>query len=861
MTEPLVDNSNRPEGKFQATILVAVALALITFAVYWPVARHDFLNYDDTQYVTENSRVLSGLSWDNVRWAFGTFHASNWHPITWLSHMLDVELFGVRPMGHHLVNLLLHVINSVLLLLVLKRMTQALWPSAFVAALFALHPLHVESVAWVSERKDVLSAFFFLLTLAAYAGYVSRLNAPAAGRQGAAWGYYTLAVLCFALGLMSKPMLVTLPFVLLLLDFWPLGRTAFEDSYLGLTTGRRLPALRRLLLEKVVFLALSIFSCVLTYQAQARGGAVTALEALPLSMRLENAVVAYFDYLVNMFWPTKLAVFYPHPEAWPSGRVALAALILVAVTALTLWKARRRPYLTVGWLWYLGMLVPVIGVVQVGLQYMADRYTYLPLVGIAIMVAWGLAEAADRLHCRPVIACAGAVAMLCALASVTRLQTLFWSDSETLFWRAIKVTSDNYIAHHNIALAQAKQFRLKSAIAHFETAIQIKPDFAKAHNNLGYTLHSIGRHQEAVAAYREALRLDPRMAPAHNNLANAYFQAGQSDLALHHYEQALAAKPDYAEAHYDLGVLFAAAGRFDEAEHHYAEALRLRPAYPEAHNNWGILLMNQGRWAEGAGHFEMALCIAPRYAEAAYNLGVALAQQGKFQEAAAAYARALDANSTLIPARLALSSVLERQGQLAEAARQLSEVLTIQPQYLEAHTRLGQLLAAQEKYKEAADHYSQALTAQPTNQALYCHLAVALSAQGKVAEAIAQYRQALLINSEVPEALNNLAWLLASTPNATLRHGAEAVRLAEKACTLTERKVPVFLGTLAAAYAEAGRFDEAVATAEEAIAKAEAAGQKEIAARNRELIELYRAGKACHQAPAPEKNPTDPLRN
>ena len=788
MTEPLVDNSNRPEGKFQATILVAVALALITFAVYWPAVYNGFVNFDDPDYITGNPRVLSGLTVENVRWAFTSYHSSNWHPLTWLSHMLDARLFGTRPAGHHLVSVLWHVINSVLLLLVLKRMTQALWPSAFVAALFAFHPLHVESVAWVSERKDVLSAFFFLLTLAAYAGYVSRLNAPAAGRQGGAWGYYTLAVLCFALGLMSKPMLVTLPFVLLLLDFWPLRRLA--PDYPKVEWRRA----GRLLVEKVPFFALTLASSVVTFMVQRASGAVVSLGHAPFENRLANALVSYCRYLGKTFWPVDLAAFYPYRVyGWDDWQVWGAVLLLVGVSVAVVLAARRARYSPVGWFWFLGMLVPVIGFVQVGKQAWADRYTYLPHIGLFLLLVWAVSGMVRHFKAArlPALAAAALLGVCCGV--LTHRQTAVWRSSRTLFEHAARVTSGNFVAY--------------------------------------------------------------------GVLATVLVDEGKLDEALEYCQKALALSPGYPEAHNTLGAIYTRQRKFAEAQRHYELALQTDATYSESFAGLADVFNLQRRHVEAEAKAREAVRLGPLNVVAWFQLATALHHQGKLDEAEACYRRILELNPALYTPRRFLGNLLAAQGRTDQAIAQYQDALRIQPADADTRTVLGAVLLEQGRIEEAAAQLAEAVRLAPTNALANYQLAIVQQGTGKLPEAIASYRAALESQPAWPEALNNLAWLLASSAEATLRHGAEAVRLAEKACTLTERKVPVFLGTLAAAYAEAGRFDEAVATAEEAIAKAEAAGQKEIAARNRELIELYRAGKACHQAPVPEKNPTDPLRN
>ncbi|TMB07957.1 MAG: tetratricopeptide repeat protein, partial [Deltaproteobacteria bacterium] len=465
------------------TLPIAVLLALATLLAYWRVVQCGYLNLDDDLYVTANPAVWGGLTLAGARWALTATHAGLWHPLTWLSHMLDVQLFGPNPAGHHATNLLLHVANVVVLLLVLVRATGALWPSAAVAALFALHPLHVESVAWVAERKDVLSGFFGLTTIWAYVRYAQR---PAPGR-------YALVVLSLALGLMAKPMLVTLPLVLLLLDRWPLRR--------GMSL--------RLVVEKLPLLALAAAASVMGIVAGQRADAVGSLARFPLEARLANALVSYARYLGKTLWPSRLAVFYPYPSAWPAWQLAGAAVLLAAVTTVAIVHMRRRPYLLVGWLWFLGMLFPVSGVVQDGSQAMADHFTYLPLIGLFVMVAWGGQDLLARCPVPPPALKASALALLLALGCTTWRQVGYWHDSTRLFTHALEVTSANWLAHNNLGDALAREGKLEEATGHFAESVRLEPSNPDAHYNLGVALHRQGRPAEATLHYREALRLAP----------------------------------------------------------------------------------------------------------------------------------------------------------------------------------------------------------------------------------------------------------------------------------------------------------------------------------------------------------------
>ncbi len=587
-------------------LVVCTILALSTLAIYWPVTGHQFISYDDREYVTDNDHVQAGLTSKSLYWSFTTPHAANWHPLTWLSHILDVHLHGTDAGGHHLTSLLLHVANTVLLLCVLCRMTGARWSSSFVAALFALHPLHVESVAWVAERKDVLSTFFWMLTLLAYVRYVER---PAVNR-------YLPVVLFLALGLMSKPMLVTLPFVLLLLDYWPLKR--FRPGQPGGT---------RLVLEKVPLFALSTASAVVTNLVQRAGGTVEPLSVHPISFRIANALVSYVAYLRKMLWPGDLAVFYPFPRAIPWWHVAGALLLLASISLVAIRAARRNPYLVVGWLWYLGTLVPVIGLVQVGAQAMADRYTYVPLIGIFIIIAWGAPDLLARWrHAEKGLAVA-AIALLSLLAAATLLQVRHWARTHTLFEHALRVTEDNYVAHYNLGIDLLERNETTEAIRHLAEAVRIQPRFAEAHNNLGNSLEQLGRRAEAIDHYSRALRANPSMATAHYNLGLALAKQGKAPEAIHHLSEALRTRPGYAEAHNNLAIVLADQGRTDEAIDHLAEALRIDPEYARAHFNLGVVLADQGRLDEAIRHYSEALRIDPDDLEARRRLDRALAMR------------------------------------------------------------------------------------------------------------------------------------------------------------------------------------------------------------------------------------------
>jgi protein O-mannosyl-transferase len=579
----------RPSSQAQSELIksgiVCIFLATIVWIVFGQTLRHDFINYDDNEYVCENPRIVSGLSLDGIQWAFSHVHAGNWHPLTTISHMLDCQLYGLQPWGHHMTNVLLHVLAAVFLFLALRRLTGALWPCAVVASVFAIHPLRVESVAWISERKDVLSGVFFMLILLAYAGY-ARSNRPSPGR-------YTVVVVLFALGLTCKPTLVTLPFVLLLLDYWPLQRLAMPSSISKIRcSAHSHPAGRRdkisasrtplpkkpveyLFVEKIPFFVLSAASCVATLLAEER--AVITLRQLTFGDRLANAVVSYVAYLGQMIWPAGLAVVYPFPQGgWNIIQTILALLVLLLISVVFFTWRVKYPFLLVGWLWFLGMLVPMIGIVQVGMQIRADRYTYLSEIGLYLLVTWGAIEVFSKWRRGREVSIALALLIVTGLMADAYSQTSFWRDSETLWNRALANTSNNYVAKTHLADVLVKKGRLNEAISHLREALKIS-DYPTAHYNLGYALASKDNWADAIASFRAAIRVRPNYPQAHSNLAVSLSKMGRTEEALAEFREAVRLDENYRDAHCNLAILMLQLGRRDEAVAHFREALRLKP--------------------------------------------------------------------------------------------------------------------------------------------------------------------------------------------------------------------------------------------------------------------------------------------
>ena len=569
--------------RYRSEIIVSLFLIVSVFAVYWQVGNHAFIILDDDDYVTENRHVQAGWTMEGLGWAFTTRFHRHWHPLTWLSHMTDSQLFGLDAGWHHLSSVFLHMANSLLLFFVFRRMTGALFRSAFVAALFALHPLHVEPVAWVADRKDVLSAFFWMLTMWAYVRYAEH---PGVTK-------YALVFAAFILGLMAKSMVVTLPFVLLLMDYWPLERFEFGPSRRegkpknrkGLHARYQKAAALRLIWEKALFF-LIVAACgvvaVVVFQSTFNPN---LSRYLPTKLHMASSLVYYVSYIGKIFYPLNLATPYPDPHMVPLWHVGGAGLLLLGISFLVFWHRRRYPYLLVGWLWYLITLVPVIGLVRFGPHKLADRYTYIPLIGIFVILAWGVPDLVTGWRYRRMVMAMSTVMVLLGCMMGTWLQVRYWKDSISVFKHAVNVTADNAMAHNNLGVALSQQGHFKEAIHHYSEAIRIRPDHAKAHNNLGLRLAEQGRLTEAIHHYSEAIRIEPDYAQAHNTLGVALSRQGRLTEAMGHFSEALKIKPGYAEAHNNMGAGLAEQGRLEEAVKHFSEALKIKPDYSSAHKN------------------------------------------------------------------------------------------------------------------------------------------------------------------------------------------------------------------------------------------------------------------------------------
>jgi tetratricopeptide (TPR) repeat protein len=655
------------DPQFQSRCLIYGGLALVTLAVYLPALHHGFVEYDDQQYVTDNPRVQAGLSWTGLVWAFG-FHAGNWHPLAWLSHMADCQFYGARAGGHHLTSILLHIASTLLLFSVLNRMTNAMWRSAAVAALFAWHPLHVESVAWVAERKDVLCAFFWMLTLWLYVRHAAR---PSIAR-------YLFALGSFVLCLMAKPMGVTLPFVLLLLDYWPLGRVTGD--------GWRVASVRRLVVEKIPFLALSAIACVLTLRAQEL--AIVSTAGLPVSQRVAHALVAYNHYLVAMFVPQNLAVYYPYQIQLPTLTIACAIIVLGLTTLLAL-NMRCRPWLMVGWLWYLGTLVPVIGLVQVGDQAWADRYTYLPLIGLFVAIVW---FACEIIKSRLVLQCASVI-VAAGLIAATSAQLGYWQNTRTLFEHTDKVTPKNYMAITILGSLLAKEHKYDEAMGYYRTALRYSPGFPEAHFFLGNALDEQGKLDEAVAEYQKSLWFRPTQEQTHIFMGIALAKQKKYEEAMAHYNAALKLNPDSAVAQNNLARLLHTLGKLDAAVEHYHAALEIDPKLALAHNNLGILLIQKGKLTEGAVQLREAMRLDPTNSETRLNLAFALNQQQQWPEAADLFSKIVRGDLPDPKAHYEFAVALAHLKRAREAMSQYASALLMQPDFPDALDGLAWILS------------------------------------------------------------------------------------------------------------------------------------------------------------------------
>lgn len=748
-------------------ILPGALLAAAVFAVFAQLGRYDFVEYDDPDYVTENSIVRRGLSGEGLRWAFTTDHMGHWHPLTWISHMLDVEMFGVAAGPHHLVNVGFHLANTLLLFGLLANVTRQIWPSFAAAALFGIHPLRAESVAWIAERKDVLSTLLWLLTMATYVRWTRS--------RALAWYGATLA--CLTLGLMAKPMLVTLPFALVLFDVWPLRR--LELPRLGVMRpaapsrrGAPLPqpdaaAPTALLAEKAPMLALVAAISVVAYMTQASSGAVAKLGDIPMSIRLTNAVVAYASYLGKVLWPANLAVLYPYRLDLPAWQAIAAGLTLAAITFLAVRAAARHPYALVGWLWYLGTLVPVIGLIQIGDQSMADRYTYIPSIGIFVAAAWLGSAAIAHYRIPTRIAAAAIAAVISIYSAVAWRQVGRWQDGATLLAHTAAVTRRNHVALTNLGAVLADRARYDEAVEQLERALSYKPDYSTAIHNLGMIYWQRGDSDKAIAYYRKALAIDPNAAGTLSNLGLALTLLGHPEEALVELEAAIRLHPEDSRAHNNLGVALRALGRTDEAMEHFHEAMRLRHDYADPYNNIGGILSADGRFEEAEENFRTALRLSPGLVEGHFNLGRLLLHRGRAEESVNHLTEAARLDPHGPERRQWLGDALRAAGRAGEAAQHYRAILTADRHNSGAHYGLALALTESGNPEEALEHFDAALRSNPDNAQMHNDLGVALFALGRTAEAVDQFERALRLDPMLADARTNLEFTGRNPPPPT----------------------------------------------------------------------------------------------
>ncbi len=747
-------------------VLIYLLLTIATLLTFWQVSHCDFISYDDPLYVTENAHIMNGLTVDSVRWAFTSTYANFWHPLTLMSLMLDNELFGLTPRWYHLTNLLFHVANTLLLFFVLNRMTKSPWKSAFVAALFALHPLHVESVAWIAERKDVLSTFFWMLTLIAYVHYVEHPRLKS----------YLAVLVFFIMGLMAKPMLVTLPFVMLLLDYWPLQRFGQKTVALEVKAGPdksvfvnkkkaksgKKPSLqnivksarpvehkcgwaetRRLLIEKIpLFVLVPLFS-VLTYIAEGE-----AVINFPWNVRVRNALVSYVIYIGKTVWPTGLAVFYPHPGLLPLWQAMGAALLLAAVTAAVILAAKRFPYLAIGWLWFAGTLAPVIGIVQIGSFGRADRFTYIPLIGLFIMVAWGVPELLKGWRYRREALAASSTLIVCSLSIAAWIQAGYWRDSITLYDHTLKVTDHNAIIYTNRGITYSKLGNFQQAIADFDRAMQINPGIAVAYYNRGAAYGQLGNFQQAVSDYNRAIEINPEYANAYNSRGVAYRKLGDLRQALSDYNRAIDIDPEHAEARNNRGVAQGALGNRGQAISDLDRAIEINPKYAEAFKNRGVVHDELGDHRQAISDYDRAIEIDPEYAEAYTDRGAAYRQLGNLQQAISDFNRTIQINPGFAVAYYNRGIACGQLGDLQEAISDYNKAIEINAEYAGAYINRGVVYGKLGNLQQAISDYDKAIEINPEYAGAYINRGIAYGKLGNREEAIENLKKAARLGSE-----------------------------------------------------------------------------------------------------------------
>ncbi len=733
---------NKIFGRYR-TIIVCAFLAFLTFFAYYRVLWSDFVNFDDTIYVTENRYVQAGLTGESVRWAFRSTDVSYWQPLAWISHMIDCELFGLRAGLHHLSSLVLHIVNSLLVLLVLKRLTGAFWASAFVAGLFALHPFNVDSVAWIAERKNVLSTTFWLLTIWAYGGYA---------RRGGVL-LYLASLLFFALGLLAKPMLVTLPFVMLLLDYWPLRRFGLGLDGEKQSAGSVI-CLGRLVFEKVPFFILTAVSVYVQCMSVDRPEVVVSRHFVPMGLRVAIAPVSYVQYMIKMLWPVELAVYYPYPKSAVVWQSVGAVVLLVGLSVLFVWTLRSRRYAVVGWLWFVGTLVPASGLYQAGLWPFIGAY--VPLLGLFVIIAWSIVDIAEKWRLPKMAIALPVCAWIAALGVCTWYQTGFWKDGEVLFRRALAVTENNVIAHYNLGNVLLKRGQTEDAVEQYGLAMSVNPQYIDAHYNLGIALSALERHSDAVKAYRGVLDLSANHKKVLQRIGDSLAKSGQVGEALVYYEKALVKRARDTEVLNNYGLALVKAERIDEAIGVYQESLEIDPNSVEILNNLGNALVMQKKFGKALVHFEKALSLKAEFIQTHLNMARALSEAGQKERAVERYQRALEIEPDNVDAYYGAGLVFVELKRYGDAERYLVNSIELNPSFARAYYQLGLLYVDQGKIDEAIEQFKTILQMYPNDAEMHCNVGTLLVRQGAIDEAINEFEIALKLNPNFARAREQL---------------------------------------------------------------------------------------------------------
>jgi tetratricopeptide (TPR) repeat protein len=728
--------------KKKYTYLIVIFLIVASFIVYSRILNNDFVNFDDNEYITVNNHIKSGINQESIKWAFSAVVGGNWHPLTLLSHTVDWSLFGTNASGHHLINLLLHIGSVLFLFFFLNKMTKNLWCSAFAAALFALHPLRVESVAWAAERKDVLSTFFGIASIYAYACYA----------ENSKLSKYFLCLMLFALSLMAKPMLVTLPFVLLLLDYWPLRRWEEEISA---PIKSRSHLIGRLLWEKMPFIFLTIISSIVTFEIQNKGGAVTSIEHLPFLERILNAVISYVSYLGKIFRPVDLAVFYPYKHSFLLWQVLVSCFILIGITIFVIYAIKKLPFLFVGWFWYLGTLIPVIGLVQVGWQATADRYTYFPSIGIAIMLAWGIPFLFPREDMRKKILFPAGIACLTILAVLTWRQCGYWKNSIELWTHTLQVTKKNVMAHNNRGTAYHKLGQYQLAIEDYDKAIRMKPDYVEAYFNRGAAYGELGQYQMAIEDFNKAIRMKPDYVEAYYNRGTIYNKLGKYQLAIEDFNKAIHLKQDYADAYNSRGTIYYNLGQKQLAIEDFNKAIRLKPDFALAYNNRGTIYSDLGQYQRAIEDYNKAIRLKPDYADTYYNRGTIYNKLGKYQLAIEDFNKAIRLKSDYVLAYYNRGTIYGALSQYQRAIEDLNKAIHLKPDYADAYYNKGTIYYNLGHKQRAIEDFNKAIRLKQDYANAYYSRGTIYGDLGQYQRAIEDYNKAIHLKPNYADAYYN----------------------------------------------------------------------------------------------------------